>query len=166
MDATQTHIDDYVIRLLSDKHFCNREYQRYCDNCYIIKNIYGNIAPDILNSAIHRSKWNWKIRNMLSDITHYVDAKSISDENLRLLLHFRGRRRDTYLSNIGHANLAFHQLLIINRYSASYEAFAQLFDYICRSDIFKDEDMLQILRDSSGITSFGIQYCIDSACKK
>lgn len=166
MDKFEIHINDYVTRLLSDKQFCDREYQIYRDNCYIICNVDGNIAPAILNLAIRRAKWNRKIRSMLSDILNYVDEKSISDENFRLLLRFRGRRRNTFLSNIGHADLAFYQLQIINRYPAGFEAFAKLFDQICQYDIFKDDDMLQILKDSSDVTSFGIQTCIALACEK
>lgn len=166
MNNCQIHIDDYATALLSDSHFRNTEYRKYVDNCYLLQQIIGNINPDILNAVIHKAKWNWKIRGMLVDILSYVNGDSISDENFRMLLQFPRRQRNTYLEAIAHADLAFYQMEIINRVASSFEAFAWLFDRICENEFFQEEDMLQILRDASDITSYGIHSCIASAITK
>ena len=163
MNNGKIHVNAYASRLLSDRHFCNLEYHRFSENCYSINNIYGNIAPNILNCVIRRAKWNKKIRRFLSDILLYVDQNSISDRNFRLLMQFRGRCRNTFLANIAHADLAFYQMQIINRYSGAFEAFGWLFNHICQHDCFNEEDMLHILKDNVHITAIGVQSCIDSA---
>lgn len=161
MEIAQNHIDDYAAALLSDRSFLNKEYRKYVDNCYMLQNVDGDIKPDILNAVIRKAKWNRKIGSMLGDILMYVNSDSISDENFRMLLRFPPRKRNTYLISISHAELAFYQMQIINRVSSSFEAFTWLFDWICDNDFFREEDMKQILREASGITSYGIRACID-----
>ena len=153
------------MQLLSSRNFLNSEYRKFIDAGYALQNVEGFISKDILKSVISKAKRNQKLRKMLTDILLYVNKESISDENFRLLLKFRGRYKITNLSNICHADLAFYQMQIINRYPVCFEAFAWLFDHICRFDFFKEEDMLQILRENPDITSAGIQACIDCVLK-
>ena len=164
MKTERIHIDNYATALLSDRGFCNKEYRKYVDNCYILQNVEGNINPDVLNAVIRKAKWDRKIRSMLVDILSYVNENSISDENFRMLLCFSPQKRNSYLEAIGHVDLAFVQMQIIAKITSSFEAFAWLFDQICKYDCFKDEDMLQLLRDSSDISIFGVQSCIDLVC--
>lgn len=167
MSKTLIHIDDYVAKLLVDKNFLNNEHRRFVNNCYIIDNVEGDISPEILNSAIRKAKRNRKMRSMLTDILHYVDKNSVTTENFQQLLHFRGKCKETYLSNIAHADLAFYQMQLINRSSTvAFEAFAWLFDRVVQYDLFNEEDMIQILKDASAITSYGVQSCIDLARSK
>ena len=166
MNTGQAHIDAYVALLLSNRRFLNAEYRKFVDNCYILENIDGDIDPDILNKVIRKAKWNPKLRSMLTGILWYVDGNSITNENFRLLLQFPRRKRNTYLGAISHANLAFYQMLTINKVSSPFEAFAWLFDRICENRFFSEADMLQILNDASDITVYGIQNCIDIMRKK
>ena len=166
MDNALMHIDEYVSRLLSDRKYFDREYEKYIDNCYTIHNVEGNIAPEALNALISKAKCNRKVRKILSGVLCFVDKRSISDENFRLLLSFRGSCRVTFLSNIAHADLAFYQMQILNQFPLSFEAFAWLFDHISKYDFFSEEDMLQILRENSDVTDAGIRMCIDSALEK
>lgn len=164
MKTERIHIDNYATALLSDRSFRNIEYRKYVDNCYVLQHVEGDINPDVLNAVIRKAKWNRRIRSMLVDILSYVNKNSISDENFRMLLYFSRKKRDSYLEAIGHVDLAFVQMQIIAKITSSFESFAWLFDQICKYDCFKDEDMLQLLRDSSDITIFGIQSCVDLVC--
>lgn len=164
MKNERIHIDDYATTLLSDRGFRNIEYRKYVENCYILQNVEGNINPDVLTAVIRKAKWNRKVRSMLVDLLSYVNKNSISDENFRMLLCFSRKKRNSYLEAIGHADLAFVQMQIIAKTTSSFEAFAWLFDQICKYDCFKAEDMLKLLKDSSDISIFGVQSCIDLAC--
>ncbi|MBQ8835433.1 MAG: hypothetical protein IJ001_11015 [Oscillospiraceae bacterium] len=166
MDTKQIHVNDYANLLLSNRQFQHSEYRKFIDNCYTLHNLEGIIAPDILNALIRKAKWNRKICSILTDILWYADRTSISDDNFRLLLQFPPKARNTFLMVIGHMELAFYQMQIINRVAGSFEAFAWLFDRICENTFFTEEDMLQILRDASNITCFGIQACIDLCREK
>lgn len=73
---------------------------------------------------------------------------------------------NAYASALAHGNLAFYQMQILNRYPASYEAFAWLFDHIYHFECFTAEDMKKTLLDNPDVTSYGIQVCIDSAREK
>lgn len=166
MNATQIHINDYVMLLLSDRVFRKNEYRKFVDNCYTLQNIEGDIDPGVLNAIILKAKWNAKLRSMLTGILWYVNKGSITNENFNLLMHFPRRKRNTYLGTISHAELAFYQMQIINSVSGSFEAFAWLFDRICENEFFTEDDMLQLLKDSSDITICGIRSCIDFAREK
>ena len=157
------HIDKYIALLLSDKHFLNNEYKKYLNNGCIICNITGNVSANVLQATIRKAMINKKMYDMLADILYHVDNNSITHENFCLILKFRGKRKKTYLSNIAHANLAFYQMQIINRTAGSFEAFAWLFDIMCKYDFFTTEDVISILSDNTVITQYGIQSCIDSA---
>ena len=166
MSNTSLHINEYVSRLLSNRNFFASEYKKYIENCYVLQNVTGDIAPEILKALICKAKRNGKARKLLSGVLCFVDKKSITDENFRLLLSFRGQSKITFLSNIAHAELAFYQMQILNRFPLSFEAFAWLFNHISEYDFFSEEDMLQILRENADVTDIGIRMCIDSAVKK
>lgn len=166
MDKGQMHINDYAMLLLTDHEFCKREYQKYNSSAVSIQNVYGKISTEILKKVIKKAKWNGKVRVLLGDILFYGDHSSISDENFRLLLHFPGQARKTYLSNLGHLHLSFYQMQILNRYPLNFEAFAWLFDHICQYDFFTEADMLQILKDNADVSNYGIQTCIQQAQKE
>ena len=103
---------------------------------------------------------------MLSDLLLYADKKSITDENFKLILKFSSRYRTTFLSSLGHLDLSFYQMQILNRYPLSFEAFSWLFNNICHYDIFSDGDMLQILRENTSVRSVAIDTCINLARKE
>lgn len=157
------NINEYAIKLISDKRFLRHQYAQYVDDNYELKNVSGVINPRNLSKVIHRAKYSIAIRNMLSDILLYADKTSITDANFRMLLRFRPKWRNTYLSNLGHCELAFYQMQILNRYPLALEAFSWLFDQICHYDFFSEEDMAQILRDNPDIQKIAIEECIDRA---
>ena len=160
------NVNNYAIKLINDKNFCKLEYRKYIQNDFSFQNIVGIINANVLQKVINKAKRNKRVRLMLSDLLLYADKNSITDENFQLILRFSNRYRTTYLSCLGHLNLSFYQMQILNRCPLSLEAFSWLFDNICHYDIFSDEDMLQILRENSDIKSIAIDHCIDIAQKK
>ena len=166
MKTEKIHVNDYASKLIADNRFRKIEYIKYVDNCYMLHNVWGNIDSSILNAVICKAKWNRKIRRMLIAILSYVNTDSITDENFRMILRFPRQKRKSYLDAIGHMELAFYQMQIINSIASSFEVFAWLFERICENDFFQEEDMLQILREASDITSFGIRTCVESARQK
>lgn len=166
MDNKITDVVDYVIRLQTDKLFLMSEYKEYVDNCYSIENISGIIPSDVLCSFIKAAKVKRKLRLMLGELLWYVDAQSVTDINFRMLLTFPSRYRNTYVSVLGHKNLSFYQMQMLNRYPQSFEAFSWLFDHICCYEFFTEEDMYKILSENCDTTQYGIQQCIDSAYEK
>ena len=159
-------IDEYMQNLLDSRSFRNDEYRKFVKNSYIIQGVYGNASPDKLCAFIRLARKNRKLQEMLTDLLHYIDKRSITHENFRLLNKFSKRTRDTYLSCIAHSELAFYQMMEINKVSGEFEAFAWLFDKICCNDTFNEEDMLRILEDNKAITEYGIQSCIDLIVKE
>lgn len=104
---------------------------------------------------------------MLSGILWYANRDSISDENFQLLLSFPEKTRNNLLFRAAHTELSFSQLQIINSLSGEYEAFAPLFDIICKNDCFDRIDMMQLLRANNGeVSKSEILYCIDDASTK
>ena len=166
MHFERIDINAYATKLMSDRIFKKMEYKKFVSNCYILQDIGGNIKPDILNAVICKAKWDRRLRIMLTGILWYVDTESISDKNFRMLLCFPHNERCTYLAAISHAEIAFYQMQMINRISSSFESFVWLFERICVNDFFKEEDMLQLLRDTSDVTSYGILTCIRSVREK
>lgn len=166
MNQDTIHINEYAIRLLTNKSYLTSEYNKFKKNFYIIQNVEGNINPDILNRVIHYAKRKRKLKKILTNMLCYTDRNSISDDNFKLLICFSRKYRGTYLDAISHINLAFCQMQIINRLSPSYMAFAWLFDQICKNDCFLDEDMRCLLNETRDITVYGIQDCIDRAVER
>ncbi len=161
----KTDVNSYAIKLMNDKNFCKSEYKKYIQNDFSLQNIVGIINANVLQNVIRKAKRKKQVRLMLSDLLLYADKNSITDKNFQLILKFSNRYRTTYLSCLGHLNLSFYQMQILNRYPLSLEAFSWLFDNICHYDIFSDEDMLQILRENSDIKSIAIDHCIEMAQK-
>ena len=166
MHFERMDINAYATKLMSDRIFKNIEFKKFVSNCYILQDIDGNIKPDILNAVICKAKRDRRLRIMLTGILWYVDTESISDKNFRMLLCFPHNKRCTYLAAISHTEIAFYQMQMINRISSSFESFVWLFERICVNDFFKEEDMLQLLRDTSDVTSYGILTCIRSVREK
>lgn len=166
MNAKETDINEYVQELLRDRQFQNSEYHNFLKNCYSIASTYGILSAGTLFAVLKRAKRSHRLRVMLPDILLYINAGSMTDENFRLVLSFPHRWRNAYASATAHANLAFYQMQLLNRYPASYEAFAWLFDHICHFECFTAEDMKKTLLDNPDVTSYGIQVCIDSAREK
>lgn len=161
-----TNINEYAEMLIRNRSFRNKAYREYVSNGYSISNVNGNIMPCVLKQLICCAKSNRKIRDMLFDILYYVNTESVTDENFQLLLRFPKKYRNTYLSNICHAELSFYQMQIINRYPVALEAFAWLFDKICAYDCFSKEDMLSILRENPDVKPIAIMDCINFALNK
>lgn len=166
MNQKTIHIDEYAVSLLMNKDYRKSEYNKFVQNCYLLKNVEGNIDPEILSRVIRMAKWNRKLRSMLTDILCYADSNSVRSDNFQLLLRFSQKYRKTYLEAIAHTRLAFCQMQVINRLTSSYEAFAWLFDQICEHDFFREEDMLCLLKETSDISICGIQHCINGALEK
>lgn len=166
MGNNEIDVVDYVRKLQADKSFLATEYKKYVNNCYSIDNIDGTIPSDVLCSLIKAAKANRKLRMLLGELLWYVDGHSVTDSIFRMLLAFPSWYRNTYTSVLGHKNLAFYQMQILNRYPQSFEAFSWLFDHICCYDCFTDKDMYKILSENCDTTKYGIQRCIDSASEK
>jgi len=159
-------VNDFVERMLSNREFRNQAYFAYEANDYGINNISGYIDAKVLKRVIKFAKRNHKTRVMLSDILLYANASSVTDENFKMLLRFPYKCRDTYLSNICHAELSFYQMKILNRYPLALEAFTWLFDKICCYDCFTHEDMLCILRENPDVKPIVISDCVSRAVRK
>lgn len=161
-------INAFAKKIAVDKQFRNEEYHKFINNCYILNDVNGNIQASVLTEIIYVAKRNRRVRSLLSGILWFTNKDSISDENFQLLLTFSEKVRSRLLLPVSHLNLSFSQLQIINRLSGDYEAFAQLFDIICKNDCFDDVDMLHLLRETKDgdITATGILYCVDAAIMK
>lgn len=159
------NINNYCLRLMTDRQFLKQEYRKYINNCYGIENAEGTLCYDILHSLLLTAKRKRKIRDMLRDILWYVDDRSISDTNFRMILKFPSKYRNAYAAVLGHHNLAFYQMQILSRFSNSYECFAWMFDRLCHYDCFTEKDIYRLLSENRGVTTFGIQQCIDHAQK-
>lgn len=159
-------VNDFAIRLMENPQFRSNQYALFLSNNYAFEHIYGILSADTLKSILKRARRNKVLRVMLSDLLLYVDKNTISHENFQMLLRFPTAIRNTYLSNLGHIELAYYQMQVLNRYPLSLEAFSWLFDHICQFDFFTKEDMLQILRENSDIKATAVQTCIDLAYAK
>lgn len=166
MRMKKLHIDQYIQNLLMDKNFFKDEYRKFLENNDSIQNITGNASSDSLYELIKKAKRNKKYQDMLVDVLYYVDKDSITEDNFRLLTKFSKLRRNTFLASIAHTDLAFYQMVEINRLSGEYEAFTWLFDKICCNDIFTEEDMRCLLRENKFVTIYGVEMCIEMALKK
>lgn len=161
-------INTFAEKIIADKKFRNEALRRYEDNCYILDEVSGNITASALKSTIYAAKCNRKICSILPGILWHSNKDSVSDENFLLLLSFPQKVREKLLFPISHHSLAFSQLQIINSITGEYEAFAQLFDIICKNDCFNHVDMAHLLRENKGgyVTEAGILACIEIAQKR
>lgn len=160
-------INTTLIHLVDDKRFRKKIFHSYWTNSWNLDlDNNGDLLPTVLRSVIKKAKWNRKIRLMLPDILAYADKTSLDDENFQMLLKFKGDFRNTCLSQIGHLELPFYQMYILNKYPLGYEAFCRLFDNICHYECFTEEDMLRILENNYDVRVFAISDCIQSAQEK
>lgn len=162
-----TDINIFARKILSDKRFRKEAHRKFVDDCYDLNGVDGNIHAAVLADVIVAAKRNRKIRTMLYGILWFADGASISDENFQLILSFPKKARSNLLFRVAHAELSFSQMQIVNRLSGEYEAFAPLFDIICKNDCFDRIDMMQLLRENKGeVTKLGLLYCIEDASSK
>lgn len=159
-------INDFAIRLLKDTQYCKEQHEAYIASSYCFAQIDGVFSPAVLKETILAASDSEEILEMLPEMLLYVDRNSVTDEVFQLLLNTPSDIRISCLSNLGHAELAFYQMQILNRFPLALEAFSWLFDQICHFDIFSKEDMLQILRENYDVTPQGIQNCIELAYAK
>lgn len=165
-EEREMNINDWANRILYDKPFCRSEYQKFVGQNDSLDRVTGFIDSNLLYQVIRKAKRRRIYRDFLSDLLYYTNADSMTDRNFRLLLKFPKKDKKTFLSCIGHSELSFYQMQILNREALSLEAFSWLFDRICRYDFFSHEDMLQILRENSDIRSVAINHCIETAKSK
>ena len=161
-------INAFAKKIAVDKQFRNEEYHKFLNNCYILNEVSGNIQAPVLTKILYAAKQNRRVCSLLSGILWFSNKDSISDENFQLLLSFPEKERSRLLFPVSHLNLSFSQLQIINRLTGDYEAFAQLFDIICKNNCFNNVDMVQLLRENKNgdITAAGILGCVDAAIIK
>lgn len=159
-------VNVYVKKVVESKAFRKKAFQSFTANNFSIDKIHGILAADELTLLLRKAKWNRVLRMLLTDLLYYVDSKSMTDTNFRLLLTSNRKYKVTYLSCIGHVQLSFYQMQILNQYPLALEAFSWLFDNICHYSIFTEEDMLHILRQNPDVMPVAIQNCIDAAYKK
>lgn len=166
MDNKNNDINNYVNRLLYDKQFLASEFKRFVNNCYSLKCLCGTICSDVLTRLIKAAKKNRRIRLILNEVLWYVNEQSMTDKNFLLIMAFPPKYRNNYIAVLGHMDLAFYQMQVLNRYPQSFEAFSWLFNCICCYDCFTQEDMHRLLLENCDTTKLGIQSCIDSAYTK
>lgn len=160
------YIDSFVIRLIKDKQFRKQIYHMFILNSYelSVSDDYNCISPEVLRLTIQKARYNRIIRQMLPTILAFADNNSLTDENFRMLLRFRGKYRNTCLSVLGHLDdISFYQMCILNRYPLGYEVFCCLFDKICCYDWFTEQDMLRLLEENPDIRVCAIRDCIKFA---
>ncbi len=160
-----TDANTYIGMLIRDKAFLRSEYQKFLNNCYSVSEINGIISCDMLRNLLGTAKHCRMLREMLTDLLYYADGQSLSGSNLERILKLSSKYRNTYVSVLSHCALAFCQMQVLNRYPLSFEAFAWLFDTICKNDCFAESDMYQILSESRGATKYAIAQCIEYARK-
>ena len=165
MQDNAVDVNAYVKKLIESKAFRKKAFQDFTSNNFSIDKIYGVLTADGLHLLLQKAKRNRIFQLLLTDLLNYVDSMSMTDTNFRLLLKSNRKYRSTYLSCIGHANLSFYQMQILNQYPLALEAFSWLFDNICHYNIFTEEDMTHILQQNPDITPIAIQNCIDAAYK-
>lgn len=159
-------VNVYVKKVIESKEFRKNEFQNFTANNFSIDKLNGILTANVLTLLLRKAKWNRILRLLLTDLLYYVDSKSMTDANFRSLLKLNRKYKITYLSCIGHAQLSFYQMQILNQYPLAYEAFSWLFDNICHYSIFTEEDMMHILRQNPDIKPIAIQYCIKAAYKE
>lgn len=165
MQDNAVDVNVYVKNLIESKTFRKKAFQDFTSNNFSIDKIYGVLTADGLHLLLQKAKRNRIFQLLLTDLLNYVDSMSMTDTNFRLLLKSNRKYRSTYLSCIGHANLSFYQMQILNQHPLALEAFSWLFDNICHYNIFTEEDMTHILQQNPDITPIAIQNCIDAAYK-
>lgn len=163
MNNSEIDVNEYVRRLLEDKGVLESEYRSYEQNDYTIQNICGILSSESLYAVIRAARWNRKVRKLLNDLLWYIDELHLMDAHFRMLLKFPRRDRNNYVGVLVHKKLSFYQMQVLNRYPNSFEAFGWLLDRICSSDMFTEEDMLQLLRENADVTKYGMQACVDYA---
>lgn len=151
-------IDNCIHKLLSDKKFVDYMYHLSLDG--IPLEFTGTISPSMMERLILCSRFNRKLQFLMVDLLDYISADCINERNFSLLLHYPGRMRNTFLSAIAHQELAFSQMLVLNRHPLSLEAFSFLFDHVCHYTCFNLEDMKTIIRENKDVTVQGIRDCI------
>ena len=128
--------DEFAQKLLNDRAFRKDAYQAFYDRCYQLPELDGVLSSDVLHQLIRKAKTSRTLQSMLAELLYLVDADSVTDKNFRQLLHFPGKKRNTYLSALGHSDLSFYQMLELNRHSLSLEAFSYLLDVVCTDAAF------------------------------
>jgi len=161
-------INELAEKIISDKKFRNEVLCRYKQNCYILDKVEGSFTASVLQKMLYTSRHSRKLCAILPGMLWYSNEESISDENFQLILSYPQKIRRKLLFPVSHLRLAFSQLQTINRITGEYEAFAQLFDIICKNDSFNDIDMIYLLRDNKAgyVSEVGILACINSAQEK
>ena len=143
--------DEFAQKLLNDRTFRKDAYQAFYDRCYQLPELDGVLSSDVLHQLIRKAKTSRTLQSMLAELLYLVDADSVTDENFRQLLHFPGKMRNTYLSALGHSELAFYQMLELNRHPLSLEAFSYLLDVICTDASFTTGDLIHVLRENKDV---------------
>ena len=116
-------VNVYVKKVVESKAFRKKAFQSFTANNFSIDKIHGILAADKLTLLLQKAKWNRVLRMLLTDLLYYVDSKSMTDTNFRLLLTSNRKYKVTYLSCIGHVQLSFYQMQILNQYPLALEAF-------------------------------------------
>ena len=128
--------------------------------------MHGTLSANNLETLLKRARHSRKLRLMLPELLGYADARAINDANFKTILSFPKRDINNLAGALGHMDLAFYQMLALNKYPQSYETFSRLFDYVCKYDCFTEQDMRQILADNCDTMAAGFKYCIDCAEEK
>ena len=166
MGDNLTDVNDYVSNLLQNRGLRKKAFRDFSENNYSVDNLCGVLTAERLHALLLEARHSRILKMLLTDLLYYVDSESMTDENFSLLLKFRTKYRTTYLSCLGHAELSFYQMQVLNRYPLAYEAFSWLFDKICNYEAFTDGDMLHLLQQNPDIKAVAVQSCIDSALVK
>ena len=147
--------DEFAQKLLNDRAFRKDAYQAFYDRCYQLPELDGVLSSDVLHQLIRKAKSSRSLQSMLAELLYLVDADSVTDKNFRQLLHFPGKKRNTYLSALGHSDLSFYQMLELNRHSLSLEAFSYLLDVICTDAAFTTGDLIHVLQENKDVRVVG-----------